>query len=120
MKQWLNDETARLLAAYGNHPSFILLSPSNEPRNYSRFTPQWAADNYAKDPRRLYSAGTGWSDPSQVNGGAQYASLVRFGGGDLRNTPAGSAAIIRARSKPSTFPSSRTRSASGARIPILT
>jgi hypothetical protein len=86
MKQWLNDETARLLKAYGNHPSFILLSPSNEPRNYSRFTPQWAADNYAKDPRRLYSAGTGWSDPSQVNGGAQYASLVRFGGGDLRNT----------------------------------
>jgi beta-galactosidase len=86
MKQWLNDETARLLAAYGNHPSFILLSPSNEPRNYSRFTPQWAADNYAKDNRRLYSAGTGWSDPSQVNGGAQYASLVRFGGGDLRNT----------------------------------
>jgi hypothetical protein len=86
MKQWLNDETARILAAYGNHPSFILLSPSNEPRNYSRFTPQWAADNYAKDPRRLYSAATGWFDPSQVNGGAQYASLVRFGGGDLRNT----------------------------------
>ena len=84
MKQWLDDETVRLLAAYGNHPSFILLSPSNEPRNYSRFTPQWAADNYAKDPRRLYSAGTGWSAPSQVNGGAQYASLVRFGNGNLR------------------------------------
>ena len=86
MKQWLDDETARILAAYGNHPSFILLSPSNEPRNYSHFTPQWAATNYAKDNRRLYSAGTGWQDPSQVFGGAQYASLVRFGGGDLRNT----------------------------------
>ena len=83
MKQWLNDETTRLLAAYGNHPSFILLSPSNEPRNYSRFTPQWAATNYLNDPRRLYSAGTGWSDPSQVNGGAQYATLVRFGGGAI-------------------------------------
>ena len=86
MKQWLNDETARLLAAYGNHPSFILLSPSNEPKNYSRFTPQWAADNYARDNRRLYSAGTGWADPSQVNGGAQYASLVRYGNGQLRNS----------------------------------
>jgi hypothetical protein len=86
MKQWLNDETARILAAYGNHPSFILLSPSNEPRNYSRFTPEWAATNYLNDNRRLYSAGTGWSDQSQVFGGAQYASLVRFGGGDLRNT----------------------------------
>jgi hypothetical protein len=86
MKQWLNDETARLLAAYGNHPSFILLSPSNEPRNYSRFTPQWAATNYAKDNRRLYSASTGWSDPSQVTGGVQFATLVRFGTTDLRNT----------------------------------
>jgi hypothetical protein len=86
MKQWLNDETARILKAYGNHPSFILLSPSNEPRNYSRFTPQWAATNYAKDNRRLYSAGTGWADPAQVNSGAQYASLVRFGGGELRNS----------------------------------
>ncbi len=86
MRQWLNDETARILAAYGNHPSFILLSPSNEPRNYSRFTPKWAADNYAKDARRLYSAGTGWGDPSQVNGGAQYATLVRFVNGQLRNS----------------------------------
>lgn len=84
MKQWLEDETARLLAAYGNHPSFILLSPSNEPRNYSRFTPQWAVTNYVKDNRRLYSAGTGWADPSQVNGGAQFATLVRFGNGQLR------------------------------------
>ncbi len=86
MRQWLNDETARILAAYGNHPSFILLSPSNEPRNYSRFTPQWAATNYMNDNRRLYSAGTGWADPSQVNGGAQYATLVRFGDGQLRNS----------------------------------
>jgi len=85
-QQWLNDETARILAAYGNHPSFILLSPSNEPRNYSRFTPQWAANNYTKDNRRLYSAGTGWSDQSQVFGGAQFATLVRFGNGNLRNT----------------------------------
>ena len=38
-----------------------------------------------KTPRRLYSAGTGWADPSQVNGGAQFATLVRFGGGELRN-----------------------------------
>ena len=86
MQQRLNDETARILAAYGNHPSFILLSPSNEPRNYALVTPKWAAANYAQDNRRLYSAGTGWADPSQVTGGAQFATLVRFGGGELRNT----------------------------------
>ncbi len=86
MRQWLEDETARILTAYGNHPSFILLSPSNEPRNYSHFTPEWATTNYVKDNRRLYSAATGWADRSQVNGGAQYATLVRFGDGQLRNS----------------------------------
>lgn len=85
MQEWLYDETARLLAAYGNHPSFILLSPSNEPRNYTHFTPQWARTNYAKDNRRLYSADTGWGDPAQING-PQYATLARFRDGNLRNS----------------------------------
>jgi len=83
MQQRLWDETERVLQAYGNHPSFILFSPSNEPRNYQRFTPRWAADCYQKDSRRLYSAGTGWSDASQVNG-PQYASLVAFNRSQLR------------------------------------
>ncbi len=83
--EFLEAETARILKAYGNHPSFILLSPSNEPRNYSRVLPQWAKDNYAKDPRRLYAACTGWSDPVEVNGGPQFATLVRYGRGQLRN-----------------------------------
>ena len=85
MQQRLNDETARLLRGYGNHPSFILLSPSNEPRNYARVTPHWAADWHQKDNRRLFSAGTGWSDPSQVTGGAQYATLVSMNRNPLRN-----------------------------------
>ena len=82
----LEDETTRLLRAFGNHPSFILLSPSNEPAgNYTAVTPQWAAAWYAQDPRRLYSAGTGWDRPAQVTGGAQYASLVRLDNAELRN-----------------------------------
>lgn len=86
MQQRLHEETARMLAAYGNHPSFVLLSPSNEPRNYARFTPVWAKEWFAKDNRRLYSAGTGWGDPSQVSGGAQFAALVAFNRASLRNT----------------------------------
>ena len=84
--EFLEQETPRLLKAYGNHPSFILLSPSNEPAgHYTAITPKWAAAWYEKDPRRLYSAGTGWAAPAQVTGGAQYATLVRFGHGELRN-----------------------------------
>jgi hypothetical protein len=84
--QMLEEETALILKHYGNHPSFILLSPSNEPAGrYSQVTPAWAKAEYEKDNRRLYSAGTGWADPSQVFGGAQFATLVRFNGGELRN-----------------------------------
>ncbi|HEU5077968.1 MAG TPA: hypothetical protein VFT72_02075 [Opitutaceae bacterium] len=84
--KFLEAETARLLKAFGNHPSFILLSPSNEPGgHYQKVTPAWAVRWYERDERRLYAAGTGWSDPAQVNGGAQYAALVRYGGGELRN-----------------------------------
>ncbi|HEU6448274.1 MAG TPA: hypothetical protein VFV23_07550 [Verrucomicrobiae bacterium] len=84
-RAFLTNETARILKNYGNHPSFILLSPSNEPRNYQHFTPEWAAANYARDNRRLYAADSGWGDPAQVAaGGAQYAVLARFSGGNLR------------------------------------
>ncbi len=84
--KFLDEETPRLIRAYGNHPSFILLSPSNEPAGrYTQVTPAWAKAWYEKDPRRLYAAGTGWAAPEQVTGGAQYAGLVRFGRGELRN-----------------------------------
>ena len=84
--KFLEQETARMLKAFGNHPSFILLSPSNEPAAaYTQITPKWAADWHEKDPRRLYAAATGWAAPEQVTGGPQYATLVRFGGNDLRN-----------------------------------
>lgn len=85
--RYLEEETELLLRAYGNHPSFVMFSPSNEPSGrYTQVTPQWAKRWHEKDPRRLYSAGTGWNRPEQVFGGAQCAGLVRFGKGELRNT----------------------------------
>ncbi|MCU0748206.1 MAG: hypothetical protein MUF13_01530 [Akkermansiaceae bacterium] len=85
--RYLEEETPLLLRAYGNHPSFLLFSPANEPSGrYTEVTPQWAKHWYGIDPRRLYSAGTGWNRPEQVFGGAQVAGLVRFGKGELRNS----------------------------------
>ena len=78
--RYMEEETPRLLKAYGNHPSFLLFSPGNEPGgNYEQVTPQWAKAWYEKDRRRLYSAGTGWYRRGQVTGGAQFAALVRYG-----------------------------------------
>ncbi len=56
----LNDETARLLKAYGNHPSFTFLDASNEPAgNYQAQLPGWDAKWRDADPRHLYGDGTG-------------------------------------------------------------
>jgi beta-galactosidase len=60
MVQMLDLETARMERAYGNHPSYIMLSPSNEPAgNYAGLLPPWAAKWVEADPRRLYCGGTG-------------------------------------------------------------
>ncbi len=90
MFRMLEAETARILKAYGNHPSFLLLSPSNEPSGgWRTATPQWAAEWYKKDPRRLYAAATGWDFPEQLQG-AQYAVMPHIGGasGALRGNTA--------------------------------
>lgn len=56
----LQEETERLLKAYGNHPSMILLNASNEPAGqYSAQLPQWDRKWRVADPRRLYADGTG-------------------------------------------------------------
>lgn len=71
--EMLHAETARMLKAYGNHPSFILFAASNEPAG--RWQPvlnPWAEENYKNDPRRLWATNTGRS--SSTTPGAQYAS----------------------------------------------
>jgi hypothetical protein len=56
----LNEETERLLKAYGNHPSMILLNATNEPADqYNVQLPHWDRKWRAADPRRLYADGTG-------------------------------------------------------------
>jgi beta-galactosidase len=111
MKQWLNDETAR-----SSRPTAIIRRSFCFRRATSRAITRASRRSgpppiTRKTHRRLYSAGTGWSDPSQVNGGAQYASLVRFTGGDLRNTSGwfGGDYRERARNRPHPGPRARGR-----------
>jgi hypothetical protein len=60
MAEMLEAETTRMQQAYGNHPSYLLLSPTNEPAGaWQRVLPQWAGRWYEKDPRRLYAENTG-------------------------------------------------------------
>jgi len=67
----LQDETARLLKAFGNHPSMVLLNATNEPAgHYQEQFPAWDKRWREADPRRLYADGTG--RPSLPTAGQPY------------------------------------------------
>jgi len=59
---WIYQEGDRMLRAYGNHPSFILMAPSNEPHGRQRdaFLAKLIDSWEKKDSRRRYTAGSGW------------------------------------------------------------
>ena len=61
LDQWLYHEGWRMLADYGNHPSFIMMAYGNEPAGrIEEFLGEWVAYWRKKDPRRLYTSGAGW------------------------------------------------------------
>lgn len=83
----LDAETALMRKHYGNHPSWVMMSASNE--SGGAYGPIWAGENYKADPRRLYATSTGNDAAINVSAGPTYASMphtnsVPGGGGFLR------------------------------------
>ena len=64
LDQYIRDEADRILEAYGNHPSFTMLSVGNEPSgpNKDAFLTDIVHQWQAKDPRRLYTTCSGWPE----------------------------------------------------------
>jgi hypothetical protein len=60
--QWVYDETARILEAYGNHPSFLFMPYGNEPggKNSALYLAKYVTHFKALDSRRLWTSGSGW------------------------------------------------------------
>jgi hypothetical protein len=61
--QWLYREAQRILSAYGNHPSFMLMPYGNEPAGGAerdRYLDEWDEHWKRADPRRLYTSASGW------------------------------------------------------------
>ena len=87
MDEWLYAETERILKAYGNHPSFMMFSPSNEPKGrWKESLTKWAEHFRAEDPRRLYTSGTGFTDPDAPGplDKVDYTATQRFGSARVR------------------------------------
>jgi hypothetical protein len=91
MLKMLYAETDRIIHAYGNHPSFMLLSASNEAHGrWQQCLPQWVEHYRQADPRRLYTPDTGWvaiNQPGPVTG-ADYLVAGRIGSGRTRGDSA--------------------------------
>ena len=60
--EWLWNESERIVRAYGNHPSFVLLASGNEPHGPKReeYLNKWVEHWQAKDPRRLYTTASAY------------------------------------------------------------
>jgi hypothetical protein len=76
---YLKEETKRIVDAYGNHPSFVMMAAANEPAgNWVKWCDEWVKEMKQYDPRRVYcgaSVGGGWAWDSgsdyHVKGGAR-------------------------------------------------
>jgi beta-galactosidase len=87
MEKMLYEETDRMIKAYGNHPSFLLLSPSNEPKGRWKETfDKWIAHYRVADPRRLYTNGTGHTEREvpRLAEGTDFLVMQRIGPKPLR------------------------------------
>lgn len=56
------EESKRIVKAYGNHPSFVMMAYGNEPGGpkYSEFLTEFVTYWKEKDNRRLYTGAAGW------------------------------------------------------------
>jgi hypothetical protein len=61
LDRWLYEEGHRIVRAYGNHPSFIMMAYGNEPAGRHRdYLAKWVTYWRSVDPRRLHTGGAGW------------------------------------------------------------
>ncbi|MDP8245175.1 MAG: glycoside hydrolase family 2 TIM barrel-domain containing protein [Candidatus Hinthialibacter antarcticus] len=79
LDEWIYLECDRMLKTYGNHPSFLFMSPSNEPGGKNRDAFLGKLVNYLKqkDPRRYFAAGAGWPNIPENQYSIQYATRLQ-------------------------------------------
>jgi hypothetical protein len=60
--QYIYEESNAIVKAYGNHPSFCMLTYGNEPagKGYQEYLAKFTSYWKEKDGRRIYMAGSGW------------------------------------------------------------
>jgi len=83
---WVERETGRILRAYGNHPSFVLMAYGNEPGGpYEPWLARWVERWKARDPRRLYTSASGWPELAENQFHVSPGPRIQAWGAGLRS-----------------------------------
>ena len=83
---WLYEEAERILATYGNHPSFVLLAYGNEPAGkHEAYLTKWVEHFKGRDPRRLYAGGAGWPQLAADQYHIAYGPRIQAWGDGLKS-----------------------------------
>jgi len=85
--KYVYDECDRILKEYGNHPSFCFMAYGNEPggKNHPKFLGDLVTYWKKKDPRRLYTAASGWPIIPQNQYHSTYEPRVQHWGAGLNS-----------------------------------
>jgi hypothetical protein len=84
---WVMAETARVLKAYGNHPSFMLMPYGNEPggKNHPTWLAQYVRHFAAVDTRRLWTSGSGWPELAENQYHVEQQPRIQQWGEELKS-----------------------------------
>ena len=84
---WVMAETARVLKAYGNHPSFMLMPYGNEPggKNHPAWLAQYVRHFTAVDTRRLWTSGSGWPELAENQYHVEQQPRIQQWGEELKS-----------------------------------
>jgi hypothetical protein len=84
---WLYEESERIVRAYGNHPSFCMMSYGNEPagNKQTRFLGDFVTYWKQKDSRRVYTSAAGWPAIPENDWHSAPNPRIQLWGGGLKS-----------------------------------
>ena len=84
LDKWLYAESERMLEAYGNHPSFVMMAYGNEPGgNTVSWLGKYVTHLKKLDPRRMYTSAAGWPEIPQNDYHSLYGPRIQAWGQGL-------------------------------------